>query len=166
MANSFYLWWVIGVLVFSIIYLSIDKIFLKTFNIKSDKVSFESAGLALNRMEKWSTWLTGLQTAAIATMGFLIKENTNKAELIRPGFFALLFFGASIILSTWLLSCLPSIQQRLINSEHPDSKNDIYMMKIFSFVPFRMGRFTGLIHMYFLVGIVFFALFVFKSLTI
>ena len=142
-----------------------DKVFLRLFNVNKDSVSYSSANLALDRIEKWTTWLTGLQSAAIASMGFLINGNRHKEDLIVYGFFALLFFGASIILSTWLLSSLPSIQQRLSDTDKSDVNNDVYMMKIFSFIPFRLGRFAGLVHTYFLVGIIFFALFIFKSLT-
>jgi len=132
---------------------------------KAEKVTFESANLALDRIEKFTTWLTGLQSAAIAAMGFLINDCDAREELIIFGFFSILFFGGSIILSTWLLSSLPSIQQRLIKTERPIKENDIYMITIFSFIPFRLGRFAGLVHSYFLVGIVFFGLFIFKSLT-
>ena len=166
MTTTGYLVWVIAVCTFSLIYLLLDKVFLRVFKVNSDPVSYSSANLALDRIEKWTTWLTGLQSAAIASMGFLVNKSDHKEGLIIYGFFALLFFGASIILSTWLLSSLPSIQQRLVNSDTPDVNNDVYMMKIFSFIPFRLGRFAGLIHTYFLVGIIFFALFIFKSLTI
>jgi hypothetical protein len=165
MSNTVYIISVIAVIIFSFAYFLLDKTFLKVAKVKKDKVSFESANLALDRIEKWTTWITGLQTAGLAAMGFLLKDNSNKKNLILPGFYALLFFGASIVLSTWLLSSLPSIQQRLVNSNKEHEDNDIYMAKIFSFVPYRMGRFTGLIHTYFLIGIIFFVFFIFRSLT-
>lgn len=160
MENSTYLLFIIAVLTFSIIYLLLGKVFLKYFEVKNDAVTYESAKEALNRIANWTTWLTGLQTASIAVMGLLFKSPSNHLKIF--GFFAILFFGVSIILATWLLSSLPSIQQRLVNSKEPDEKNDIYMMRIFSFVPFRLGRFSGLIHTYFLLGIVFYALFIFE----
>ena len=160
MANSTYLLITAGVFLFSIIYLYLGKIVYKLFKIKSDAVTYESSKEALGRIANWTTWLTGLQTAAIAVMGLLFKDPSPNLKIY--GFFAILFFGASIILATWLLSSLPSIQQRLINSKEPDERNDIYMMKIFSFIPFRLGRFSGLVHTYFLFGIVFYALFIFE----
>lgn len=160
MANSTYILFVAAVLAFSIIYLLLGKIFIRSFEVKNAAVTYESAKEALNRIASWTTWLTGLQTAAIAVMGLLFKSPSDNLKTF--GFFAILFFGASIILATWLLSSLPSIQQRLVNSKEPDEKNDIYMMSIFSFVPFRLGRFSGLVHTYFLVGIVFYALFIFE----
>jgi len=145
MKNVDYLFWIIGMLIFSILYLVSDKWVLKIFKIKKDSVSFESAKIAIDRLATWTTWLTGLQTASIAAMGFLVKEHTSTGNLKSYGFFALLFFGGSIILSTWLLSSLPSIQQRLSETKNPDHKNDVYMMTIFSFIHLRVGRFTGLI---------------------
>jgi len=165
MATGYYLLWIMLLLIFSSIYIASNNPFTKNLVAKSEMVTFESANLALDRIEKFTTWLTGLQSAAIAAMGFLIKDCSAREDLIIYGFFSILFFGGSIILSTWLLSSLPSIQQRLRRSDTPTEENDIYMMRIFSFIPFRLGRFAGLIHTYFLIGIVFFALFIFKSLT-
>jgi hypothetical protein len=161
MANSTYLIFTAGLLIFSVIYLVAGKFVYKFFKIKSDPITYESSKEALNRIASWTTWLTGLQTGAIAVMGLLFKPpSTNHLKIY--GFFAILFFGASIILATWLLSSLPSIQQRLVDSKEPSEKNDIYTMKIFSFIPFRLGRFSGLVHTYFLIGIVFYALFIFE----
>lgn len=162
MNNINYVLWIIIVIIFAIFYLLMDKLLLRFFKIENESVSPDNAKSALDRIATWATWLTGLQTGSIAAIGFLFTNNNDKPDLIGYAFFTLLFFGSSIVLSTWLLSSLPSIQQRLLNSKEPDPKNDIYMMDIFTFVHLRMGRFTGLIHTYFLIGIVFFALFVFK----
>lgn len=151
-----------GVILFSLIYLFTGKLFVNFFKLKNDAVTYESAKEALTRIANWTTWLTGIQTAAIATMGLIIKSPAS-SQLKTFGFFTILFFGTSVILATWLLSSLPSIQQRLINSKKPEEQNDIYMMPLFSFVSFRLGRFSGLIHTYFLIGIIFYALFIFKK---
>ncbi len=37
-------------------------------------VTYDNAAQALDRMASWTTWLTGLQTAAIATVGLLFKD--------------------------------------------------------------------------------------------
>lgn len=164
MSDSIYILAIVTVVLFSLVYVIVDKPFIKAFKIQPDFVTYESAKEALDRIAGWTTWLTGLQTAAIASIGFLFKPPAA-GNLKIYCFFALIFFGSSIILATWLLSSLPSIQQRLINSKEPDQRNDIYMMKIFSFVPLRMGRFSGLIHAYFLFGIVFYALFIFEMFS-
>ncbi|MBO9621066.1 MAG: hypothetical protein J7539_18770 [Niabella sp.] len=152
--------WVFIVFCFSIIYLLIEK-FPKT---QKASVLYDNAKIALEKISVWTTWLTGLQTASMAAMALLTKDKTCTLTEIQKnnGFFVLLFFGASVILSTWLLSSIPSVQQRLVNSNIPDKANDIYEMPIFSFVPFTLGRFSGLIHTYFLIGMVFYALFIFS----
>jgi len=164
MQTSTYLIFIAGALIFTFSYLFLGRYFFKIVELKNDSVTYESAKEALNRIATWTTWLTGLQTASIAAMGFLFKSHTNQNTQIF-GFFTLLFFGLSIILSTWLLSSLPSIQQRLIDSKDPDPRNDIYMMTIFSYIPLKLGRFSGLVHTYFLFGVISFASFIFQILT-
>jgi len=164
MTDSFYIFWITGVIIISLIYLLTERLALKVLKIKPDKVAFDNAKIALERLGSWATWLTGLQTAAMAAMALLVnkKENTLTEIQTKYGFFVLLFFGVSIVLSTWLLSSLPSAQMRLNNTGSPDEQNDIYRMKIFSFIPFTIGRFSGIVHTYFLVGVIFFALFIFS----
>jgi len=164
MPNKFYLFWIAGVVIVSLLYLLTEKLALKIFKVKADKVTFESAKIALERLSSWTTWLTGLQTAAIGAMALLVKGRKVQLTAVQTkyAFFVLLFYGTSIILSTWLLSSIPSAQMRLNNSGSPDEQNDIYRMKIFSFIPFTIGRFSGIVHTYFLIGVIFFALFIFS----
>ena len=159
--------WVLIVAVVTALYFLLDRLFIKNIEMVAEKVSFDSAKESINRISNWATWLVGLQTAAMASMLYLAKEEKSlllaKEEGMLPkdqGFLALLFFGSSIILSTWLLSSLPSIQQRL-KEEGPNPQNDIYLMNIFSFIPIRLGRFSGIVHFYFLIGIIFYALFIY-----
>lgn len=164
MTYKFYCSWIAGVILISLLYLLTEKLSVKVLKIRADKVSFDSAKVALERLSAWTTWLTGLQTAAMAAMALLVKEQDRPLTdlQIKYGFFVLLFFGASIILSTWLLSSIPSAQLRLKNTDIADEQNDIYRMRIFSFIPFTIGRFSGIIHTYFLIGVIFFALFIFS----
>jgi hypothetical protein len=164
MESSDYFLWIACVIIVSFLYLFTEKLSMKVLKIKADKVTFESAKIALERLSAWTTWLTGLQTAAMAAMALLLKGRVEPLTKLQKnnGFFVLLFFGTSIILSTWLLSSIPSAQLRLKKSEDPEDENDIYRMKIFSFIPFTIGRFSGIVHTYFLAGIVFFALFIFS----
>lgn len=162
MENINYLNWIIIVFVFSIIYLVTDKPVKSILKLTVAEVTYENAKNALEKIGTWTTWLTGLQTASMAAMALLVKDRSLEVLQKNYGFFALLFFGSSIILSTWLLSSIPSIQQRLTNSTIPKKENDIYEKRIFSFIPISLGRFSGLVHTYFLIGIVFFVLFIFS----
>jgi hypothetical protein len=164
MTVIFYLLWIASVVIITLSYLLTEKLSLKVLKIKADKVTCENAKIALERLAAWTTWLTGLQTAAMAAMALLVNGRTVPLTDLQTmyGFFVLLFFGTSIILSTWLLSSLPSAQMRLSNTIAPVEQNDIYRMKIFSFIPFTIGRFSGIVHTYFLIGGIFFALFIFS----
>jgi hypothetical protein len=54
---------------------------------------------------------------------------------------------------------LPSVVIRL-NTAAPDTKNDIYEIRFFSFVPIRVGVVAALQHVFFVLGLYCFALFV------
>lgn len=143
------------------------KILLRAFKERHTPlpVTYDNAVQALDRMASWTTWLTGLQTAAIAAVGLLFKDRELSDYDKYYGFGTLLFFGSSILLATWLLSSLPSIQQRLVKKEKENTtfqENDIYTKEIFHFIPIQMGGFAGLIHTYFIIGIIFFTLSVFS----
>ena len=163
--GTIYLISVFSIIVFSFIYLETEKITHQLFKIKPLKVATENAKLALDKVSHWTTWLNGIQTAGIASMAFVTKDSFVKClndQQKLYAFFVLLFFGSSIILSTWILSSIPSIQQRLVLSDEPKTENDIFELTIFSFVRYTLGRFSGLVHTYFLIGVVFYALFIFS----
>ena len=161
--------WVLSLFGFTVLYIFLDSAFIKLLHIKKKKVTYDSAKATLDRLASWTMWLTGLQTAGMAAIGLLIKNfGTPSDDLKNYTFFSLLFFGASIVIATWLLSALPSIQQSLVptrEGEDGDESNDVYMANLYSFVPLRFGRFTGLVHTYFLAGILSFGLFVFELLN-
>lgn len=161
--------WTISIVMLTVLYLGLDKLFLKIFKVQPARVTYDSAKTTLDRLSSWTTWITGLQTGAMAAMGLLITSVDNPSEsLKRYAFFAILFFGSSIVLATWILGSLPSVQQGLVPTKENDpgvEKNDVYMAPLFSFVPLRLGRFTGIVHTYFLLGIVFLGLFVYELLT-
>jgi hypothetical protein len=157
-----------AIAIVSFIYLRIDP--LGKFNpraVESRPTSYENANEALNRMSSWATWLSGLQTAAMAAMALISKDIKLDNSLKIYGFLALLFMGTCIILTTWVLSSLPSIQQRLVYTEKGETttKNDIYNFDIYGFINLRLGPFTGLSHFYFLVGILFWGIFILNCLN-
>ena len=121
------------------------------------KVDHDNAKIALERMKDWATWLTGLQTGALAVLGGLATKSSGTPHrcLKHATFFALLFFSASIILTTWLLGALPSIAQELVPGWSP--ANDVYAHRIFSFVNIPLGKFAFLSHLFCLLGVISFA---------
>ncbi len=123
--------------------------------------TYESAVEAVNRISSFTTWITGLQTGAIAAMGFIFKDRGAIPELYQfCGIFTLSFFATSIILATFLLCGLPSVQLRLSKDKISIGGNDVYKMAIFDSFPIKVGRLGNFIHVYFLIGIIFFSLFI------
>lgn len=39
------------------------------------------------------------------------------------------------------------------------------MLTLYTFVPFRFGRFSGIVHLYYLFGIVFYAVYIFELIA-
>jgi hypothetical protein len=125
--------------------------------------SIDAATKALDKVSAWTTWISSLETAAIAAIGFLYAGHKATEDVKNYAFFTLLFFGSSILLATWLLCCTPSMQMRL-NSKTGTS-NDIYEMDIFQSLPLRFGSFSTLVHTYFVTGIIFFSLFIYAVIN-
>jgi hypothetical protein len=139
---------------------------------KPHATGIENANKALDRVKDWTTWMAGLQTAALATIAALCKKDKGPISLSpmqqNPAFFALLFLGLSIILSTWILSSLPSIQLRLPEAKSDQgfsAMNDIYIQPLYTEVPFKLGPLTGITHTYCLLGFIFFAIFLHRTMT-
>lgn len=123
--------------------------------------TFEQGHASLDRIRDWASWMTGLQTAAIAAFGFWLEHNgrfSPESIEMRWSMWALISFGLSILVATWVLSCLPSIEQRLIKSAAPETKdavNDVFEQPIYSHSWirwFRLGTLTALFHGYFVSG--------------
>jgi hypothetical protein len=121
----------------------------------------DNAHRAIERLEKWATWLSGLQTAAMAALG-VVAKGLQLSEFEKTlGFFAFIFFGSSIFVCTLVLGALPTIQLRL--TDPPSSKNDIYHEYGVGGLPVPIWFLAGLQHMYFFLGMGCFAIFLFKS---
>jgi hypothetical protein len=163
MTKTQYLISVIVLFIVSIIYLifenSIKSGLKKFYTIEQFKVTNENAKIALEQISSWTTWLTGLQTAAIASMGIMCKDHCLYTIQKTLGFFAVIFFAHSIIFSTFLLCSIPSIQQRL--KKKSSFKNDIYNIDLFSGISISLQQLSGLIHTYFIIGVILFTFYIF-----
>ena len=110
MTDKFYLFSIAGVVIVSLFYLLTEKLSLKILKIKADKVAFENAKIALERLSAWTTWLTGLQTAAMAAMALLVKgmkEPLTETQT-KYGFFVLLILVHQLFFQ---LGCYPPFRQ-------------------------------------------------------
>lgn len=112
------------------------------FNPKADHIpTGENAKGALDRVATWATWLCGLQTAAMAAMGLLMKDVRPSKAQMTAGFYAVLFFGWSILVCTWVLGALASMQLELQSSA--SVANDIYHSRAFPQTSIRLWPLLG-----------------------
>lgn len=164
MTNTFFLITTIILFIISVLYFVLEKTIKnslkKLYSTKQYKVTNENAKIALEYISSWTTWLTGLQTATIASMGIISKSHLLSNMQKTFGYFSLIFFAFSIIFSTFLLCSVPSIQQRL--KIKPSLKNDIYNKDLFTGIGISLQHLSGLVHTYFIIGVIFFALFIFS----
>lgn len=160
------------VFICSIFYLFVEFRFMKYIDksyFKKQPTAYESATEAIKHISSWTNWMSGLATAALAAILVILKDfGTPDACSKCYAYLAALCLGSSLILSTWLMSCLPSVQQRLKkidgDKDTPLEDNDIYFLPIFDFLKFfRLGKFSGLIHFYFIIGILFLGIFIVRT---
>lgn len=88
---------------------------------------------ALEFSKDWSTWLVGLQTAIIAGIVLSLGKPTESAlrfQSMRWLRAALVFFGLSIAIATWVNAGIPTIVWRL-KAETPD----VFSYALFSGFP-------------------------------
>lgn len=106
---------------------------------------------ALDLLKDWSTWLVAIQTGALGLISLSGQDKTS----IKPGwaYAVLICFAVSIITATFVLGGIPSIVQRLPQSE----EKNIYHIPIFERWP-RLWYFTFVEHVSFLLGVVLFVI--------
>src|SRR6185503_3818299 len=82
----------------------------------------DNAVQAIDKMKDWGTWLTGLALAAIGAIGVLLpKDGALQGRQRGAAAVAVVLFGASVLVSTWLLSALPSLHLRLDSRTSADN---------------------------------------------
>ncbi len=94
----YYVLSVVGLLLASLIYLYFPrkKIIIGKFSrTEPTAVSLEIATKALERVGSWASWVAGIQTTAIAFMGFIIKDKGFKiaGEVKISGYYTCFFWG-------------------------------------------------------------------------
>jgi hypothetical protein len=74
--------------------------------------TYAGARDALDRLADWAKWMSGIQTASLASIGLLAKGRTGAED--DPAVVAtVLLMGAALFCSAWVLSSLPSIALRI-----------------------------------------------------
>jgi hypothetical protein len=125
----------------------------------SQQPSNKPAVAAIDKMKDWGIWMAGISTGAIAAIiGVLFAKIRCVNNWHRfAATLAVVLFGASVVVSTWLMETLPSLHLRLRENESPE--NDIYEQKIFWLINVRIGFLAALQHLLFMMAILAFAVF-------
>jgi len=130
--------------------------------------TLEGGTLALEAAAEWAKWMSGVQTAMLGGIGWLLAGGHSAlANLsgLRLAFAmgALLFTGAGLFCCAWVLSGTSSIALRLHEkpNEGPDIAFDVHEKTIFADerTP-RLGNMMALQHWLWSCGLVSFALLV------
>ncbi len=156
-----FLFFIIALLVVAIV---VDKVTKQCAGTQPHRVTRSDAKEALDRMKDWATWLSGLQTGAIAAIGFLKESDLQEDWTALYHFCGIMSagaFAASVFGLTWLLGSLPSIQQRLgVSRGSPHTDNDIYHQSLFVARPtLKLQWVAAFSHYFGIVGFLFLVLF-------
>ena len=128
----------------------------------SQQPSYEAAVAAIGRMKEWGIWMAGISTGAIAAVGALFPKSGSDYWHRVAAILAVMLFGASVLVSTWLMATLPSLHLRLRKAE--SLENDIYEQRIFWLVNVRVGLLAALQHLLFMMAIVAFTFFLYRTI--
>lgn len=118
---------------------------------------------AVKQIKDWAIWVTGIQTGAIAILGSLLKDGVSRT-LSRWAIATLVCFVLSILAAVWLVLLLPLITEQLPKLSDPDIQ-DIYDIPLPRVLPIPLGTMATIMHLCFVLGIICFALFVYKRAT-
>ena len=123
----------------------------------------DAALVALLHIREWAKWMSGIQTATIASLLYLVFDRNSGAmrplrEAVRfVSLVALVFLGAGLFSSAWVLSSLSSHALRLGNICAPalSKKFDIYETGAFGWTPdwLTLGYLLSVTHWLWAVGL-------------
>lgn len=131
----------------------------------------ERALAALAELRQWGVFLIAVQSGAIGIMGFFAEKIKLSQTVtaftpfqLNTGVIALILFGASILIATFLLGAIPSLILRIENEYTPN--NDFFHFKLFSHSksPY-VGPMTGLQYFLFCAGTIAFSCFIYSRLV-
>ena len=85
---------------------------------------------SLSLMKDWASWMSGIQTATLGAIGFIVKDGVS-AKLVLPSICIATFMGVALIASSYVLASLPSVQLRIKSDVAATYEYDIYEMPLF-----------------------------------
>lgn len=129
----------------------------------SDIEKKERQQAAVNALIDWSKWLVTLQPAAILAIAGVVNLDPSALSLTERTLLivSLACVVISLLAATFALGGLPSVIERL-PSTAPDEKG-IYDMSVYWH--FRVWQIVFVEHLFFVLGIIFFSLFLCISIA-
>lgn len=124
----------------------------------------DGALTAISHIQHWAQWMAGIQTAALAGLALMVFD--DKAPVLRPlpepaplfALASLLYLGAALFCSAWVMSSLPSQTIRIHAHQGKNSDLcehfDVYEQKLYEAIwsP-RLGYLLTLKHYLWAVGL-------------
>lgn len=122
--------------------------FSKKFIVKPDRVKD-----SLSLMKDWASWMSGIQTATLGAIGFIVKDGVS-ANLVLPAICIATFMGGALIASSYVLASLPSVQLRIKSDGDASEDCDIYEMPLFGWTTkVTLGYIAALQHVFWFLGL-------------
>lgn len=135
--------------------------FSKKFVVHSDRVKD-----SLTLMKDWASWMSGIQTATLGAIGFIVKDGISET-LVLPAVSIATFMGAALIASSYVLASLPSVQLRIKSNGEASEDFDVYEMPLFGWTTkVTLGYIAALQHVFWFLGLAAAAWFFISALQI
>lgn len=108
------------------------------------KATPAGATAALSLIKEWATWMSGIETAALTVLVYIMfeKDTTQVRKLAPPAlFFAILagiLLAEALLGSSWVLASLPSQEIRIstgVEAAGPNTAYDVYEQALFEYCP-------------------------------
>jgi hypothetical protein len=120
---------------------------------------------ALRAITEWAKWMSGVQTATLAAVAWLLEKSTPDGHPIVPDeprrTIAILGFvltGAALFCCAWVLAAVPSMMTRIHSTDPRSHENhyDVQELGIFAARSPRLGNMMALQHVLWGLGLLFF----------
>jgi hypothetical protein len=104
-------------------------------------------------MKDWASWMSGIQTATLGAIGFIVKDGVA-ANLVLPAICIATFMGGALIASSYVLASLPSVQLRIKSDGDASEECDIYEISLFGWTTkITLGYIAALQHVFWFLGL-------------
>ncbi|SEM20740.1 hypothetical protein SAMN04489760_106157 [Syntrophus gentianae] len=111
---------------------------------------------AMDLMKDWATWMSGIETAILGALGYLVKDGVQK-KLVFPVICVVTFVGFALICSSYLLASIPSVLLRIDSGTNLDKSTvfDVYEMSLFNWTTsITLGYIAALQHVFWFLGLI------------